>query len=230
MREAGVYRHLTGGDLVNRQPVRPLSQGKAATDDELDLLLAAARFKPRDLALVMLLANSGCRAGEAAGLQIPDLDLADCAAYVDGKGNKRRRIYYDAETAEKLSAWLVVRPHTTHNYVFTSMRDHGKLSSRAITDVLRRLSLTAGLTRQLGAHSLRHRVGLKFARERVAPRVAQHYLGHSNITTTLEYYQDVDETDLRQAGALLNSNANGWHDRTTQNPASKRLLPRSGTG
>ncbi len=47
------------------------------------------------------------------------------------------------------------------------------------------------------------RVGLTFARQRVAPRVTQAYLGHSDITITLSYYQDVDENDLREAGSLL---------------------------
>ncbi|WP_169239919.1 tyrosine-type recombinase/integrase, partial [Candidatus Roseilinea sp. NK_OTU-006] len=68
--------------LVNKRPVRPLGQGKACTDEELELLLAAARFKPRDLALLTLLAESGCRAGEAAGLRLGDLELERMSAIV----------------------------------------------------------------------------------------------------------------------------------------------------
>jgi integrase len=45
---------------------------------------------------------------------------------------------------------------------------------------------------------------LLFARHHIAPRVAQSYLGHTNITITLNYYQDVDESDLCAAGQLLN--------------------------
>ena len=136
--------------LVNKRPVRPLGQGKACTDEELELLLAAARFKPRDLALLTLLAESGCRAGEAAKLKLADLELD-------------------------------------------------------------------------------HRVGLIFARERVAPRVTQFYLGHTNITTTLEYYQDVDESDLRMAGRLLSRKRSDWREETKQNPAARLLKPRTGS-
>ena len=45
--------------------------------------------------------------------------------------------------------------------------------------------------------------GLTFACERVAPRVTQFYLGHTSITTTLKYYQDVGKNDLRMAGCML---------------------------
>jgi len=215
--------------LVNKRPVRPLGQGKACTDEELDLLLVAAQFKPRDLALLTLLAESACRAGEAATLKIQDLNLEKMVATVTGKGDIRRQILFFEPAQEALRAWLEIRPDASHDYVFLSMRDHSPLSSRAITEIIRRLSRTAGLTRALGAHSLRHRVGLKFARERVAPRIAQHYLGHSNITTTLEYYQDVDESDLRNAGRLLENRDGTWQEEIKQNPAAKLLKPRTGT-
>jgi len=195
----------------------------------LDLLLAAAQFKPRDFALLTLLAESGCRAGEAATLKIQDLDLELMSATVTGKGDVRRRIFFFEQTTETLRAWLEIRPRASHDYVFLSTHDQRPLSPRAITEIIRRLSRTAGLKRLLGAHSLRHRVGLKFAREHIAPRVAQHYLGHSNITTTLEYYQDVDESDLRNAGRLLGRREGTWREEIKQNPAAKLLKPRTGT-
>jgi len=188
--------------LVNRRPGRPLGQGKAATDEEVELLLLAARFKPRDRAMLLVLVHSGCRAGELAGLRIKNLELELNSALVDGKGDKRRRIYFDEETSEALRAWLELRPDTSHDYVFLSLRTREPLTAAAVSQAIRRLCRTAGI-RSLGAHSLRHRVGLKFARARVAPRVTQAYLGHTNVMITLSYYQDVDESDLRIAGELL---------------------------
>lgn len=188
--------------LVGRRPGLPLGQGKAATDREVELLLAAARFKLRERAIVLLLARSGCRAGELATLEIADLDLGTCGAFVTGKGGHRRRIYFDEETAEALQAWLARRPAVGHSYVFAAKTGGAPLSPQSVSQIIRRLCRTAGL-RSLGAHSFRHRVGLTFARQRVAPRVTQAYLGHSDITITLSYYQDVDENDLRAAGSLL---------------------------
>jgi integrase len=188
--------------LKNSKPGRKLGQGKAATDEEVELLLAAARFKPRDLAIVRLLAQSGCRAGEAANVRIHDLDLPGYRALVNGKGDEWRWIFFDEETAEILRAWLRERPMTDHDRVFTSSRGE-PLTAAAVSQVIRRLGKTARLERSLGSHSLRHRVGLKFARAHVAPRVTQAYLGHKDIVVTLSYYQDVDESDLFDAGKLL---------------------------
>lgn len=188
--------------LLNRRREMRLGQGKAATDAEVELLLAAARFRPRERAIVLLLAKSGCRAGELAALRIGDLNLEEHTAFVDGKGGIRRKIYFDAETSAALSDWLAVRPRASHDLVFCSRLNGGPLSAPAVSQIVRRLCRVAGI-RSLGAHSLRHRVGLKFARNRVAPRVAQAYLGHRDLTITLSYYQDVDEGDLFAAGSLL---------------------------
>lgn len=190
--------------LVNPRPHRPLGQGKAATDEELELLLEGAQFDPRDRAMVLLLAQSGCRAGEAASLSLHDLDLAQSSALVDGKGDKRRRIFFGEETVQALCAWLEVRPEDgDHDCVFTSTRGHGPLTAQSVSQIIRRLSEKVGLSRSLGAHSLRHRVGQTFARQHVPVRVAQTYLGHARPEITFGYYQDVEETDLREAGKLL---------------------------
>ena len=117
-------------EVSNRRPTRPLGQGKAATDKEVRKLLEAAQFKPRDLALVQLLAQSGCRAGEAAALKIRDLDLESNRAYVDGKGDIRRMIFFDPATSESLKAWLAVRPKVNHDYVFTSVSNNGRKCQR----------------------------------------------------------------------------------------------------
>lgn len=220
------------GHLKNPRPRRPLGQGKACTDDELELILAAARFKPRDRAIVLLLAESGCRAGESADLRICNLELSELSALVDGKGNRRRRVFYTEQTADALRTWLECRPKTEHDFVFTSTRGFGKLSPRAVSEIVRRLCKVAGLSRRLGAHSLRHRVGLTFARRRVAPRITQFYLGHENIHTTLEYYQDVDEDDLRAAGRLVAPGCEDedWQREAKENPATKRLKPPRAAG
>jgi len=46
------------------------------------------------------------------------------------------------------------------------------------------------------------------------------YLGHTNIKTTLEYYQDVDETDVINAGNLLSNNLTEWQEQKNKNPAT----------
>lgn len=190
--------------VANSKPGRPLGLGKAIADREVEALLAAARFKPRNYAIVRLLTSSGCRAGELAELRLRNLDLDRRHAYVNGKGNEWRYIYFDDATVEALNAWLEERPKISTDHVFVSTGKNPRpLTAAAVSQVIRRLCHTAHLGRGWGAHSFRHRVGSKFSKARIAPRVTQAYLGHKNITVTLVYYQDVDESDLHEAGKLL---------------------------
>ncbi len=200
--ERGYLEQSPARFLHTRRFSRPLGQGKAATPEEVRRIIAAAH-KPRDRAVVYLLAQSGCRAGEVASLRLEHLDLEHKRAVVDGKGDKRRVIVFGPETAEAISAWLQVRPPVAHTYVFTSTRGLGPLDSQSVSLIVRRLSKRAGLERTLGAHAFRHFVGMQLARERVPPTVIQNYLGHSSIATTMGYLASVNETDLHNASRLL---------------------------
>lgn len=190
--------------VSNRTPVIALGDGKAATDHEVIAILEQARKKPRDWAIVLLLVQSGARASDLAGLKINNLRLDENRAIVDGKGNKRREIYFMPETSAAISAWLALRPKdATHGYVFTSTRGHGKLQPQSISQLTRRLCRAAGLPHTLGAHSFRHYVGTKLARERVALPIIQAWLGHSDPAVTMQYLRSLDNDDIRAAGAVL---------------------------
>lgn len=190
--------------LTRRPANRPFDTGKAATDAEVSAILEAAHDDPRDWAVVLLLVQSGCRAGELASLRMRDLDLDSPKAFVDGKGGKRRTIYFNQETAQALRDWLEVRPQDAdHDCVFTSIRGHGPLNAQSVSQLIRRLCKKAKLERSLGAHAFRHYVALKLARSKVPPTVIKEYLGHSNLLTTMNYLSSVNEADLRAAGRAL---------------------------
>lgn len=190
--------------VSNRRPVHPMGEGKAATESEVAAVLMEARKKPRDWAIVLLLAQSGARASEIAGLKIRNLELESNQAIVDGKGGKRREIYFMPDATAAIRAWLAIRPNdASHDYVFTSTRGHGKLNPQAISQITRRLSSAAGLNRKLGAHAFRHYVGTKLARERVALPIIQAWLGHSDPAITMQYQRSLDREDIRAAGTFL---------------------------
>jgi len=152
----------------------------------------------------MLLAQSGARASEIAGLKLHNLHLDECYAVVDGKGDKRREIFFNPDTAEAIRAWLKIRPtDTEYPYVFTSIKGHGKLKPQAISQITRRLSRLAELDRELGAHAFRHYVGTKLARERVALPIIQAWLGHSDPAITMQYQRSLNREDVKAVGRLL---------------------------
>lgn len=210
-------------DLIVSVPTPQLGQNKSASDAEFRAVLAAA-FRPRDRAVILLLAESGCRAGEAAGLRMRNLDVEKREAHIVGKGGKRRTIWFGVDAALALDAWLEVRPKTDHDCVFTSQRGKKPLLPSSISRIVNRCAQRAGLDRPLHAHSFRHRVGLTFARRGISPRVAQAYLGHEDVTITMQYYTAVEESDLRAAGELLAANPppRNWQDEAREKMANRR--------
>lgn len=50
----------------------------------------------RDLAMIDLLASTGMRVGELVKLNRDDIDFENRECVVLGKGNKQRKVYFDA--------------------------------------------------------------------------------------------------------------------------------------
>lgn len=170
--------------------VKKVRKDKAMTDEELAKLLDLVKWYPRNYAMVLFLAQTGCRAGGISNLRIDNLDLENCMAEVFEKGDRTRKVAFNADVVAALRQWLIKRPRTDNDYVFVT--DSGKKMSPAnIGQTIRRACLKAGL-RSLGPHSLRHRMGHLLAEAKVPPPVAASYLGHSSFKTTMENYYPRD--------------------------------------
>lgn len=182
---------------------------KAMTDEELVTLLDTLRFKPRDYALVMFLADTGCRRGGAVGLRMKDIDWNALVAVVTEKGEKTRKVAFGEKCAAALSSWLWYRSeHYTlkGEYIFT--RDGLPMHASNISLMMRRACKVAGL-RSLSSHSLRHRKGHQLADARVAPSIAATALGHDDPQITLKYYYPKDWESAEKAlrGLMTNPEA-----------------------
>lgn len=176
------------------RPPRRISREKAMTDEELEKLLDYVKWKPRDYALILFLADTGCRAAGAAGLQMKDLDLTANCATVREKFNKERRVFFGAECARALQVWLMKKGKG--DYVFS--RTERPLSADNLSHLVRRCCVRAGI-RPLGSHSLRHRKGHQFADARIAPSIAATALGHESVVITLEFYYPTDYDSAARA-------------------------------
>jgi site-specific recombinase XerD len=195
-------------ELIDKSPAREVttpgkphnvSREKAMTDEELDQILDYVKWKPRDHALILFLADTGCRAGGAASLTLNNLDIPNRHAKVTEKGDKTRPVAFGDLCAHALQVWLIRRPAKAGIFVFS--RKAEPLTSATISQAVRRACKMVGI-RSLGAHSLRHRKGHQFADGKIAPTLAATALGHKNITTTLEHYYPGDwesaEKELRR--------------------------------
>lgn len=177
-----------------QRPPRRISREKAMTDEELQKILDFVKWKPRDYALILFLADTGCRAAGAATLRTRDLDIKGRCAIVCEKFDKERKVFFGDECARALSLWLLKKGKG--EYVFS--RGAKPIKPDNVSLVVRRACARVAI-RSLGSHSLRHRKGHQFADARIAPSIAATALGHENVTITLEYYYPTDYDSAARA-------------------------------
>jgi len=211
------FRWCEERGLVDRSPARHLRKprldqavpGEKVMDrgDLLRMVEAAGEraaeggwLAVRDLALLLFLADTGCRVGEAASLRLGWLRLEACEADVEGKTG-RRVVDYTERTAAALRAYLAVRPSVGNDRVFVG-RSGDPLTPRGIYQVFKRLAKAAGVKGRFNPHSLRHLVGQTFT-DRANLELARQKLGHKDVTTTARFYANQDRARLRAATRRL---------------------------
>ena len=93
-------------------PVRRIHKIKTKTvvkeiisDENIETLRDNCKEK-RDLAIIDILYSTGMRVGELVNLDINDLDFEERECVVYGKGDKERRVYFDARTKLHLQNYL----------------------------------------------------------------------------------------------------------------------------
>lgn len=165
----------------------------------------------RDRAIVELLYGSGLRVGEAAKLNIGDIDYSLGFVQVTGKGDKERFVPLGSVALEALGRYLERgRPalekksqEETHGYpvlrkpLFIN-RFGNRLSARSIRRILHKYILEAGIDPQgHSPHTLRHSFATHLLSGGADLRSVQEMLGHASIKTT-QIYTHVMPDRLRQ--------------------------------
>lgn len=148
----------------------------------------------RDRALILLLLRTGLRIGEALGLTVNDLDLAEKKVHlVAGEKNDTGRVVYLASDALfAMKRWLAVR-NKEETYLFYGQ--HGRLSYSAARSRFVAYLKKARLD-QKGhtVHSLRHTCASELLNAGMRLEVLQQLLGHEDIEITRRYARLTDKT------------------------------------
>lgn len=173
-----------------------IPRDKAMPDDDLKQLLTYTQFEPRYHALILFLADTGCRARGASQLKIADIDFRINEALVTEKGEKTRKVHFGDMCGRVLQAWLNQRSSDAGEYVFSP--DGSPMLSSSVSQIVRRLCKKAGI-KPRGSHSLRHRKGHQLAAAQVPISLAMMAMGHENPDTTYKSYYDYDWDKARQA-------------------------------
>lgn len=152
----------------------------------------------RDVALLTLLVRMGLRAGEAARLNLEDINWRSGELVVRGKGNRIDRLPLPADVGEVLARYLRRgRPRTALDRgVFVRMKAPRRaLASSGVSRVVADAGRRAGLG-VLGAHRLRHTAATALLRAGAPLAEVGQVLRHQRAVTTA-IYAKVDHASLR---------------------------------
>ena len=189
-----------------REDPKPISEA-----DYLRILEAARRHSAREFAIIMFLADTGCRLQGIATLKLKNIRLDKenmrGHAIVTEKGDKARRVYFREATYKAITAYLMVRPD---GYDTLFIGTAGPLTAAGIYQAIRRLAKRAGITGRCNPHSFRHRYARTASQSGIPLNVLSTMLGHEDTAITARYYAIFAEDELER-----------WHQKA--DPATPQI-------
>lgn len=153
----------------------------------------------RDLALLLVMIDTGMRLSEVASLNAGDIDLIEGRCRVMGKGSRERLVPIGRRTRKALRGWSSARrPSVAATSPLFVGRHGSRLSPRGVHQLVHRLARRAGIETRCSPHVLRHTFARAFLTNGGDVFSLQRILGHSprSIQVTRRYVELLDE-DLR---------------------------------
>jgi integrase/recombinase XerC len=200
------YRWLAREGIVEQNPASlvatprlPKKLPRVPTIEELTTVLDTsmpdcAAFPERDRAILELLYGCGLRNSELTGLRIDDIHWSERALLARGKGGKERYVPFGESVAVALEAYLprrsLVLAETKKKTpeLLINLRG-GRLTSRSVGRIVKRIAVARGLAPDVHPHTLRHAFGTHLLEEGADLRAIQEMLGHARLSTTQRYTQ-----------------------------------------
>ncbi|WP_027349395.1 site-specific tyrosine recombinase XerD [Halotalea alkalilenta] len=179
---------------VGTPPARP---GLPKTLDEIDVdrLLAAPDVEQpiglRDRTMIEVLYACGLRVSELVGLRLDSLNLRQGVVRVLGKGGKERLVPLGEEAHDWLERYLregrgQLMRDITRAPLFPGRQD-GFMTRQTFWHRIKLHAASAGITKPLSPHTLRHAFATHLLDHGAHLRVVQELLGHRDLSTTQIY-------------------------------------------
>jgi integrase/recombinase XerC len=203
-----LYRWLAQEGVVDQNPAKLVSTPKlpkklprVPTIEEMNSVLDGdmpeiAAFPERDHLLLELLYGCGVRNSELTGIDLDDIRPSAEAILVRGKGKKERYVPFGGTAATALAAYLPARQkslaeslHNKNSRALLVNRRGGRLTTRSVGRIVKKIAVAKGLSPDVHPHTLRHAFGTHMLEEGADLRAIQEMLGHERLATTQRYTQ-----------------------------------------
>ncbi len=186
------FSWLEEEDYILKSPMKRIHKIKTKTvvksviTDEVIEKLRDHCSEIRDLAMVDLLYSTGMRVGELVRLNRDDINLENRECIVYGKGDKERRVYFDAKAKVHLTEYLESRSDD-NDALFVALNSPNKrLKISGVEIRIRKLGRSVSLER-IHPHKFRRTMATRAIDKGMPIEQVQKILGHSQIDTTMQY-------------------------------------------
>ena len=197
------FSWLEDEDYIVKSPVRRIHKvkvGKTVKETYSDEALEQMRDHCegiRALALIDLLASTGMRVGELVKLNRNDIDFENRECIVTGKGDKQRRVYFDARTKIHLQRYLAERIDDNPALFVSLLAPYDRLQISGVEIRLRRLGRELNIPK-VHPHKFRRTLATMAIDKGMPIEQVQHLLGHQSLDTTLQYAM-VNQTNVKMS-------------------------------
>lgn len=197
------FSWLEDEDYILKSPVRRIHKVKTGktvketySDESLELMRDHCD-NTRDLAMIDLLSSTGIRVGELVRLNIQDVDFENRECVVFGKGNKQRRVYFDARTKIHLQKYLSERQDSNEALFVSLSKPNERLLISGVEIRLRKIGKELNL-HKVHPHKFRRTLATMAIDKGMPIEQVQQLLGHQSIDTTLQYAM-VNQTNVKNS-------------------------------
>ncbi len=186
------FSWLEEEDYILKSPMRRIHKIKTKTvvkeviSDESMEMMRDSCTELRDLAMIDLLYSTGIRVGELVNLNIANVDFERRECVVYGKGDKERRVYFDAKAKIHLQNYLAARTDNNPALFVTLDAPHERLKISGVEIRVRELGRSLGLPK-IHPHKFRRTMATRAIDKGMPIEQVQKILGHSQIDTTMQY-------------------------------------------
>ena len=188
------FSWLEDEDYILKSPVRRIHKVKTGktvketySDEALEIMRDHAE-NSRDLAMIDLLASTGMRVGELVQLNREDIDFENRECIVFGKGDKERKVYFDARAKIHLQNYLAERCDDDPALFVTLLKPYDRLKISGVEIRLRELGRKLNIPK-VHPHKFRRTLATMAIDKGMPIEQVQHLLGHQSIDTTMVYAQ-----------------------------------------
>ena len=150
-----------------------------------------------DLAMIDLLTSTGIRVGELVKLNRSDLDFENRECIVFGKGNKQRKVYFDARTKIHLQRYLSERTDGNESLFVSLLKPYERLQISGVEIRLRKIGRELNFNK-VHPHKFRRTLATMAIDKGMPIEQVQQLLGHQSIDTTLQYAM-VNQNNVKES-------------------------------